>query len=61
MGCASITSVDIGSATIIGGDAFTGCSKLASVTGTGTLAGVNAIHYYAFRYCTSLTSITFGG
>ena len=44
--------------TSIGGDAFSGCTRLTSITIPDS---VTSIGYRAFSNCTSLTSITIGG
>ena len=57
--CTSLTSINIpASVTFIGGWAFAGCTGLTSIN---IPAGVTSISTSAFRNCTALTDVYFGG
>ncbi len=57
IGCQELDSVALGSSTTkIGTHAFWGCRELASLTGSV----LETVDSYAFRYCTSLSSIAWG-
>ena len=53
----TLTSINLQATSLqtVGGQAFSGCSKLASISLPSTLT---TIKYEAFQYCTSITSIT---